>query len=193
MKYCKSCKYLCDSVPCLICGSPDLCEVQNDDYCFLFECDTAFGETLEEIFENEAIPHAMVPSGNGVRSALGLNLENFKIFVPYEFYGQASEIINYFTSDSTEELKNDLLNNRSKWHIQGMFTEKKLKKKLNISKDGNLFSHCESIVSTAIKITDEGLISSCAEGGHYLNIIGENATLMFNSITYELLHAKAHK
>jgi hypothetical protein len=74
-----------------------------------------------------------------------------------------------------------------------MFTEKKLKKKLNIAKDEDLFRHCEEIINCANNITDGGSISSCVNGGHYLFVRAANAELTFNSATYELLHAKKSK
>jgi hypothetical protein len=64
---------------------------------------------LNEIFENESIPCSMIPCGNGARSALGLNLENLQLFVPYQFYDRAVDLHDYFKSDPTEDFKKHLL------------------------------------------------------------------------------------
>lgn len=193
MNYCESCKCLCQSGVCPECGNDQLRQAENDDWCFFLECNSTFGKMLNEIFENESIPCSMIPCGNGARSALGLNLENLQLFVPYQFYDRAVDLHDYFKSDPTEDFKKSLIENREKWHTVGMFTEKKLKKKLNIAKDEDLFRYCEEIINCANNITDGGSISSCVNGGHYLFVRASNAELTFNSATYELLHAKKSK
>ena len=135
----------------------------------------------------------MIPCGNGMRSALGLNLENLQLFVPYQFYDRALDLHDYLKGDPTEEIKKSLLENRKKWHVIGRFTEGKFKKKLKISKDADLFQHCEEIVNSSEKILDQGSISSCLEGGHYLFVYTDTAELTFNSETFELMYAKIRK
>lgn len=193
MNYCESCKYLFESSTCPECGSRNLRPVEDNDYCFLIECSSTYGKMLAEILENEKIPCTMIPSGNGTRSALGLNLENLQLFVPYQFYDRASDLHNYLKNDPTEKIKTALLDNREKWHVIGKFTEGKLKKKLRLPKDADLFRHCEEIVNNSEKILDQGSISSCPEGGHYLFVYSASEELTFNSATFELMYAKIRK
>ena len=51
----------------------------------------------------------MIPCGNGARSALGLNLENLQLFVPYQFYVRAVDLHDYFKNDPTEDFKKSLI------------------------------------------------------------------------------------
>ena len=111
MNYCESCKCLCQSGICPECGNDQLRQAENDDWCFFLECNSTFGKMLNEIFENESIPCSMIPCGNGTRSALGLNLENLQLFVPYQFYDRAVDLHDYFKSDPTEDFKKTLIEN----------------------------------------------------------------------------------
>lgn len=192
MYYCESCKLLCETNVCPQCGEGDLREPQSGDYCFLTECESSFGKMLEEIFSDKGIPCALIPNGNGFRSALGLNLENYVIFVPCEDYQSAREICDYFNVDTTEEFKKELIDIREKWHINGIFADKRFKKALKLAKDADLFSSCEELLKNAEKITDGGPISSCSEGGHNYIVRSGSFELMFNSVTGELTYARGN-
>ena len=193
MNYCEHCKMLTTDTVCPDCGKKALRAAQNDDFCLLLCCDSMFGEMLEEALLDEEIPCAKIPDGTGVRSALGLSLENFRIFVPYSLYEKAKEVYLSLCSDpqeEQEELRTSLLENREDWFVNGSSAEKKMKKKLGIPQEDDLFAFCEEIVKTAKQIVDQGWLSSCPAGGHQLAVTSEAFKLFFNSETFELMDVK---
>lgn len=193
MNYCAHCKLLTPKTTCPACSKKDLGEVKKDDFCLLLECDSLFGEMLEEVLQEEGIPCAKIAEGTGVRSALGLSLEKFRMYVPYGFYEQAKDACLALSSNPEEEnedLRSLLLENRETWFIDSSSAEKKMKKKLDLPKDADLFAFCEKIVQNATDLADQGWISSCPAGGHYLAVFTEDIKLLFNSETFELLDAK---
>ena len=111
MEYCEKCKVQCPEWRCPVCGSDRLREVQNNDYCLLTECSRNFGEMVRDVFEQNGIQGAFVPFGRGTRSALGLDLEQYRIYVPYERQKEARQIVECFCFDNTEDWReqtNDL-------------------------------------------------------------------------------------
>ena len=130
MEYCEKCKVQCPEGRCPVCGSDRLREVQNNDYCLLTECSRNFGEMVRDVFEQNGIQGAFVPFGSGTRSALGLDLEQYRIYVPYERQEEARQIVECFCFDNTEDWREQLLANRSLWHVK---KESALKKMLMLS------------------------------------------------------------
>ena len=79
MNYCEKCKRLCEEEFCSFCGNKKLRKAEADDFCFLFECDAAFGDMFAGILKDEGIACVLMPSGSGVRTHFALNLENYNI------------------------------------------------------------------------------------------------------------------
>ncbi|MBQ9481059.1 MAG: hypothetical protein IJU84_02725 [Clostridia bacterium] len=96
MYYCENCNKVSEYDFCRDCGDGDLREVRGEDFCFLVECGTTFGEMLKSVFDKENIPCALLPRGTGVRTALALKLENYRVYVPYAFLERAKEILEIF-------------------------------------------------------------------------------------------------
>lgn len=186
MKYCGICKILCYEEACVACGTVEIREVTSDDYCFLLESQTVFAEMLETALAENDIEVAMVPFGNGTRSAFGLDLGNYKIYVPYKHYDEALNVIDELSPDPTERLREELLSNFDSWHVNKKSAFRKISKKLNLPKNEDVFGYIKDIVTNAEKILDDGIISSCTEGGHYIAIIINGKKLWFNSATYEM-------
>ena len=67
---------------------------------------------LKDCFENNGIECALSPSGDGYRSALGMSLGKFLIYVLYSKLDEAKEIVQFFRHDRTDEFKEDLINFR---------------------------------------------------------------------------------
>ncbi|HEY8389739.1 MAG TPA: hypothetical protein VIL26_02110 [Clostridia bacterium] len=95
--FCENCHMINEQNYCRICGKENLRSPQNDDFCFLIETRSMWGEMMGGILKEENIPYSAIPSGSGVRSYFGLKLENLKIYVPYEFLDKAKELLNDIT------------------------------------------------------------------------------------------------
>ena len=85
-----------------------------------------------ESLKNEGVDCVLSPVGNGVRSALGLSLGGYRIYVPYRHYDTVREMLAFFESeDSCEDtLKEDILRSVDKWHFESNSTEKKIRKNM---------------------------------------------------------------
>ena len=103
MKYCNNCHELCEGEKCQTCRSKKLREVEDGDFCLLVECLQNEGEILKSFLEAEEIPSVLMPSGNGIRTVFGLNLENYKVFVPYAFWDKANDILDGMADFGDEE------------------------------------------------------------------------------------------
>ncbi len=193
MYYCENCKLLCHETVCGECGKSDLRPPLNEDFCYFTECSEDQAKMLKEALKSEDIPCALIPSGSGVRSALGLTLENMKVYLPYGFLDRGQELFDGIflpPLDETEELKALLLENQESWHVTGFFASRSIRRKLGIPKDHDLAPTLRPLVQSATNIRDEGLISSSVVGGHYLIVKGEKYDLTFDSVSFELLHVK---
>ncbi len=193
MYYCENCKHLCHEKVCEECQKTDLRPPLNEDFCYFTECPEDQAKMLKESLKSEGIPCALIPNGSGVRSALGLTLENMKVFLPFGSLNKAQELFDGIflpPLDETEELRTLLLENEEKWHITGFFNSRSLRRKLGLPKGYDIAPTLRPLVQSAANIRDEGLISSSVVGGHYLIVKTEEYDLTFDSISFELLYVK---
>jgi hypothetical protein len=187
--YCENCHILNEHDYCKNCGKKKLRNPENNDYCFLIEVNSMFGEAFGGLLKGKNIPYSAMPSGNWLRTYFALKLENLKIFVPYEFFDKAKELLNEILANYEEEQKSNL-----KIHIDKLFisphSEKKMKKILKIYEKDSLIDYCEDKIINADKIVNKGKISSCSNGGNYLFVYKDNELFIINSATYEIISAK---
>lgn len=186
MNYCEKCHNLCEENRCDLCGNKKLRPVSDDDYCFIIETEQTHGEMLCDIFKQDGIKYALIPTGNGVRSNFGLELENYEIYVQYKNLDAASEIINSFSDQALMVYKDELLDNFEKWFIAKPKYEEKWKKKLGL-KDINIIEFSKSCVEDAEQIVDGGMVLSSTVGGHYYTVYAKKAVILFNSASFEIL------
>ena len=85
MNYCEKCHNLCEESVCNLCGNKKIRPACDSDFCFLVETEQTNGEMLCDIFKQEDIKYALIPTGNGVRSNFGLDLENYEIYVQQKY------------------------------------------------------------------------------------------------------------
>ena len=188
MYYCEECKELNEQMECESCGKRALRYVTHNDFCLLVTCEQTLGDMICFSLEENKIESAKIPFGDGARTALGLGLGNYAIYVPYKHYEQAREIAEYYTADPTIQIKKELLDNLDKWHVSSERAEKKIRKKLKLSDEQDLFDYVKGEVEVSQSISDEGLISTCTEGGHYILVRVSNRIkiIWFNSKTFEI-------
>ena len=185
MYYCEKCRSLSNNEACFRCDCTGLREVRNEDFCFLVECEEIFGRMLEASFLNEGINCALVPVGSGVRTQLGLSLGGYGIYVPYQFYSKAQDMLTFFTNQKspTDRLKETILKNIDKWVFETKSTEKKIRKKCKLGKDVDVLKYVKEKVEYADHIEDVGVMS-CGE--HGLLVKSGSVTLWFSSESYKI-------
>jgi len=187
--YCEKCHTLNEQDCCQSCGKNNLRNPDKNDYCFLTEVDSMFGEMLNGILEYENIPYSSLPSGNGIRSSLGLKLENYKIFVAYDFFDRAEEILNEILINIEEAESRDLKKNLDKL-FASQRSEKKIKKILKMGENDSLTAYCADKIINADRILNQGKISGCLKGGYYLYVYKGKEVIIINSATFEIISAK---
>ncbi len=185
MFYCEKCRMVFETDFCEFCSETQLREVGDDDFCFLIECEELFGKMLEEALQNEGIKCAMRPVGNGVRSNFGLSLGKYQVFVPYQFYTQACDMLEFFRDDSssTDTLKQILLDHIEKWSFEKKSAEKKIRKKFKLEKDVDVMETVKELVEQAESVEDMGLMSY---GEHGLLVKCDDFKLWFSSESYKI-------
>ena len=184
MFYCEKCHFLSDNTSCRNCGVDNLREVKDDDFCYLATIDEFFGKMLIDAMVNEDIKYLVIPVGNGVRSHVALSLGNYQLYVTYNQYRFASEIIEFYTQNySLDKLREKILNNLSKWHFENNKVEKKIRKKLKVAQEIDLIEYIKEKVEKAESISDVGLMT-CGE--HGLMVKSENIVLWFSSESFEI-------
>lgn len=94
MNYCEKCYLLCDAPICPNCGGRKLRAPKAGDYCFLAEKPVMWADMLRSALKDGGVPSAYRPIlGAALAFKIGRNLEAHQIFVPYEHYGQAQDIL----------------------------------------------------------------------------------------------------
>lgn len=94
MKFCEKCNTLCDSAVCPACGNKSLREPQFDDFCFLTEREPMWADMLRAALADAQIESAYRPLlGMGVTFGAGRTLDRHQIFVPYDCYDAALDVM----------------------------------------------------------------------------------------------------
>ena len=187
MFYCEKCRSVTDRDYCYNCEKGDLREVSAEDHVFLTRCDEHLGEMLSRALDSEGIKCVLSPFGNGVRTAFAMTLGEYKVYVPFKDYGTALAVLSsIIPNDSTAQIRNELLKNEEKWHTKNEKALKKIRKKLKLTEEEDLISVVKKAVMAAEKLSDEGAISSCVHGGHYITLKINGRYVWFNSVTYEI-------
>ena len=185
MLYCENCKRVCVSERDCICGSDELREVTAQDYCYLLEVDETLARMFEEGFASDGIACVLVPSGNGCRSAFGLSLGNFIMFVQYRHYEQAKDAVDQYFQSIVDGIKSDLIEHRDRWNANKK-TQKKLRKKLKLADGEDFFDGIYNFLCNAESVSDDGVITTSEDFGHYISVRSEKVSFWFNSATYEV-------
>ena len=186
MLYCENCKQLCADEACPDCGIKLLREAEPQDFCFLSEEEEGFARMLEGSFQEEAIPCVLLPWGNGTRSAFGLSLGRFRIYVPFAHYEQASSMLEFFEEEPADhDLRKDLMEHRSLWNFDPKM-EKKIRKKLNVAEGQQVLDRVCDVLSAATDLNIGGRIYTCPRGGCHILVKADGVKFWFNSVTYEV-------
>ena len=185
MYYCEACRMLSEDAECAVCRTEDLREVKPQDLCFFSEAGIMYAQMLEGYLADQDIPCLLVPVSKGSRAAVGLSFSTYKIYLPYQNFEEVRAIAAILNPDPAEDLRKNLTENRHAWHVLKK-EERRLRKKLKLGKKDDLMSSIEAAVLDAVQIIDQGAISSCFMGGHFLLVDAGDRRFWFNSVTYEV-------
>ena len=188
MKYCEKCNSVVTSEYCPTCGNKKIREVAPDDFCFLVECEQMYGEMLKDALQEEGIECALIPWGNGVRSRFALNLEKYKVYVPYMHYEKAREILEALNNASaSDNIKELLLANKDKWHIASERTEKNIRQRLKIGDGVDILEYIKEGVEKSQDVKDRGFIYSFVPPANGLTVKIGDVTLWFSDENFEII------
>ena len=185
MQYCEKCNSIVISEYCPVCGNKKIREVTSDDFCFLVECGQMHGDMLKDVLLEEEIECALIPWGNGVRSKFALSLENYKVYVPYKHLDRAREILDYLYNPS-DNLKELLLSNRDKWFIASEQIEKKIRQRLKIDDDVDVFEYIKEGVEKSLDVRNRGIMYSFLSEANWLTVKIGDVTLWFSDESFEI-------
>lgn len=129
------------------------------------------------MFNEYEISCSALPYGNGIEAHFALPSSNYRLYVPFRSLQTAKDILREMENIKTEELRNNLLSNDNQFNVNPK-TEKKIRKKIKLSENQDFFIHCINIIKSSIKIE---------VNGNYIYCYSDNAILVLNSLTYEIL------
>lgn len=97
--FCPNCNIIVNSPKCTICGSKNVREPQEDDYCYLIEKDSIWAGALSDILSQNEIPFITKNVlGAGLAAKMGPALERTRFYVPYANYQMAQDLEHEFFS-----------------------------------------------------------------------------------------------
>ena len=187
MNYCEKCYHIFEGEVCTECGNTKVREARPDDICFFTICEEQTGAMLRDALEPEGIKVVLVPVGSGVRSAFGMTLGSFEVYVPYQHLSAAQGFMDTVTGEAFSGLAQILFDNRDKWHTVSKKVPKKLCKKFGLEKGTDILKFAEDAVNRATSVKDDGFSSNCgSSSGNYISVTFDGKVFWFNSQTYEI-------
>lgn len=99
--FCPHCNLIVKASQCPVCGSKNIREPQQGDYCYLTEKDTIWSGALSDILSQNEIPFVTKNMlGAGLAAKIGPALERARFYVPYSHYQLAQDLDKeFFSSD----------------------------------------------------------------------------------------------
>ncbi len=155
--YCENCNTKSVTNRCNKCGRKNLREIKDDDFCFFCQMDSLSAENLKNKLDSENIGCALIPYGTGLRTALGMNLENYLVFVEYRALNYVENLFLQESSRKTEMLKCEIVDNIDKLNIRPQ-DEKKLAKRLKLEQSQSVVELCKNVILTATSVIDAGTV-----------------------------------
>ena len=102
--YCEKCKNIVNESPCPLCKGKTVRELEQEDLVFLVEKQAMWAEMLMDVLKQEEIPYSFRGSlGAALAMSVGREKEYFKIYVPYNYFEKAHDVVEgLFSGDSFE-------------------------------------------------------------------------------------------
>lgn len=171
--YCESCNVASQTDICPKCGRKHLRQVKDDDFCFFMQMDSLSAENLKSKLDSENIGCALIPFGTGFRTVLGMNLEDYLVFIQFKHLQYVKDIFTQEEQRKIQLLKQEIVENVAKLHIDAK-DERKIKHKLKVSQSFDLIELCKNVISTATNVIDAGMVmdddfgADCDADGNYI-------------------------
>lgn len=192
MFYCENCNLQNQTNRCAKCGRKNLRQVQAEDFCFFRRLPANKAENLKATLEAKGIGCALIPYGTGLRSRVGMKLEDCLVFVQYHGLAYVEDLFLQEENAKMQALLQAIQPNVGKLHVLPK-DEKHIRRKLRLHPTEDLLELCKSVVLSANKVFDGGEISyelqdeECfnpdAVLGHYCCLSNGQHEVWLNSVS----------
>lgn len=91
--YCPNCNVLLEGSRCPICGSREVRQPREEDFCYLTEKELVWSTALEDILNDHEIPYVTKTTlGAGLTAKMGHAMERVRFYVPYRCWEEARQL-----------------------------------------------------------------------------------------------------
>lgn len=192
MNYCADCYCAFDGDVCPVCGTDRVRKVNDGDFCFLTERDSIESDICDGALRANGIQCVTMPGLSGIEMSFAVPAFRRRLYVPFGQLMQAINVLKEAERLESEKTKSRLTENADKLKINDRLL-KKIKHVFALKSDEEVRSYCLGVINKATRIEEDGMISGCPYGGHYIFCHAPEAVLTLNSVTFEILSVKAEK
>ena len=199
--YCENCNIQTTEKRCPRCGKRHLREIQDDDFCFCCQLSAGVAEEFKKHLEAQNIGCALIPYGSGLHAHQARPAESALVFVQYKGLAYVAELFAQQAREEMEKLQQEIVP-----HLDDLFIfehdAKRVIKQLKLPKDTDVVELAKSIISSATRGADSGLISADEEdiaygighlSGHYYCLANDTYEVWLNSESYRIYKVKKAK
>lgn len=186
--YCENCLLLNQQDYCKSCGKRNLRNPDDRDFCLLTEVAPMFGLMFKRVLESENIPFHEIYIRD-IRGKSTFKLENLKIFVPYQYFDKATQLLAEIIEEKRSRERQNLVENVDKLFVSKK-SDKKIKKAFKMFENEDLIAFCKDKILSADRVENRGAITGNQEGGQYIYVYKDNYLIIINSATFEIISAK---
>ncbi len=149
MYFCENCHLPTERERCPHCKRKNLRPIAPQDMCELTECPQQWYELEKHRFQALSIPVVTLPVGSGVNSMFALPLENYRLYVPWERFDDAVEVLEQIQRERLERLRSAYLPEDTARLTVPEKIAKRARRKLKMGKDSDVAAYCRQVVSSA--------------------------------------------
>ena len=149
MNFCENCHLAVEAERCPRCNGKALRRIAPQDMCELTECSRRWYELEEYRFRERAIPVVTLPVGSGINTVFALPLENYRLYVPWERFGDAAKVLEQVQKERSERLREAFSPEDIDRLTVPARVAKRARRKLKMGKDADVAAYCRQVVSSA--------------------------------------------
>ena len=160
MNFCENCHLAVEAERCPRCNGKALRRIVPQDMCELTECSRRWYELEEYRFRERAIPVVTLPVGSGINTVFALPLENYRLYVPWERFGDAAKVLEQVQKERSERLRGAFSPENIDRLTVPARVAKRARRKLKLAKDADVAEICRRVVRSVEEIfTGDTLVS----------------------------------